>query len=453
MNNNISSIDMPKKWCNFIYDHPEFIDGNKLQNKPINNIHREKINITPKQPLSLMKQSYNVVDRYIDIPEELLQRYLAYRPTPLKRAFILEKKLNCNAHIYYKYEGANISGSHKLNTALAQAYYYKKAGVKHIVTGTGAGQWGTAIAYACKIFGLKCTVFMVNVSLNQKPQRKVMMELFGATVYESPSKVTKLGQKVLADNVKHPGSLAIATGEAIEVSSNEKYAQFAVGSGENNVLLHQTIIGQEAIEQMKTFNEFPDQVIACMGAGSNFGGIALPFYRQSKENNVDCSLIAVEPQVCPKLTRGKYAYDINDFSGTTPVSKMYTLGNKYVVPEIHAGGLRYHGTSEFLSAMYHHKLFSAKAVSQNQSLQAGILFSECEGILPAPESAHAIAIAIENALHHPKEKKPINILVNISGHGYLDLLAYEQYSNGSIADDQLDEKLIKFSLAGLNEQI
>ncbi|MBY0345705.1 MAG: TrpB-like pyridoxal phosphate-dependent enzyme [Neisseriaceae bacterium] len=318
MSKNISE-NIPTEWCNFLYDHPEFVINERMTSKSSEKNLLKHVNIAPKQPLSLMKQSYNTDDAYINIPHEIWQQYQSYRPTPLRRAFNLEKRLNCNAHIYYKYEGANASGSHKLNTAIAQVYYYKKAGVKHIVTGTGAGQWGTAIAYACKLFDLKCTVFMVNISLNQKPQRRELMESLGATVYSSPTNLTEVGRKTLLVDNKHPGSLAVATAEAIEVAGKEPYTQFSVGSGENCVLLHQTIIGQEALEQMQSYNEFPDQVIACMGAGSNFGGITLPFYRYAKLHKKNCLLVAAEPNACPKLTRGKYAFEINDFSGSTPI--------------------------------------------------------------------------------------------------------------------------------------
>jgi tryptophan synthase beta chain len=438
---------IPTAWCNFLHDYPEFLHRDK---KKIYLEKKLKVSITPKQPLSLMKQSFNIHDRNIPIPTELLAYYKAYRPTPFRQAKHLKERLNCNANIYYKYEGANASGSHKLNTALAQVFYYKKAGIKHIVTGTGAGQWGTAIAYACKLFGLKCTIFMVSSSLHQKPLRRTLMELLGAVVHASPSAHTQTGRRITRTHKNHPSSLAIATAEAIELANETQHTQFAVGSGENNVLLHQTIIGEEALLQMRDAEVYPDKVIACMGAGSNFAGICLPIHRFAKENKLECSLIAVEPKACPKLTRGKYAYEINDFSGTTPLSKMYTLGKDYITPEIHAGGLRYHGTSEFLSAMYAEKLFTAKIAGQVESLQAGKLFFETEGILPAPESAHAVFIAIQNAIQHPHNKKPLNILVNISGHGNFDLGAYEQLDKGLINDPLPDEKMIAMSLKNLN---
>lgn len=436
---------IPRSWCNFLADYPDFISTSKS----INNAKKSNVNIAPKQPLSLMRQSFNTYDKFIAIPDDLSPLYQTYRPTPFKQALQLQKRLNCNANIYYKFEGANISGSHKLNTALAQVYYYKRAGVQHIVTGTGAGQWGAAVAYACQLFSLECTVFMVASSLRQKPLRRNFIEMFGATVYESPSSHTHVGKEILRKNNAHPGSLAVATAEAIEIANQSKYTQFAVGSGENSVLLHQTIIGEEVLMQMQEYDIFPDQVIACMGAGSNFGGIALPIHRYAKENNLNCTLIAVEPMACPKLTRGKYAIAINDFSGTTPVSKMYTLGEDFVAPEIHAGGLRYHGTSEFLSAMYDKKLFTAKAVGQVESLQAGKLFMETEGILPAPESAHAIAVAINNAKNHPQSMKPLNILINISGHGQFDLAAYELLDKGLLSDPVPSEESILSALQNL----
>lgn len=436
-------------WCNFLVDFGYLQDK---ENGIVNFKNFEKsLSVAPKQPLALLKQSNNYSDKDIPIPDELIKLYEAYRPTPLRRAFNLEKNLSTNAKIYYKYEGANISGSHKLNTALAQAFYYKKAGVKHLVTATGAGQWGSAIAYACKLFDLECTIFMVGISLRQKPQRRVMMELYGAKVCESPSNITDVGRNAQLSDPEKIGSLAIATGEAIEMANKNSNAKFAVGSGENSVLLHQTIIGLEAIKQLSEHNESPDYIIGCMGAGSNFGGIALPFMRLFKESGGKCKFIAAEPVACPKLTRGKYAYDINDFSGTTPLSKMFTLGSQYLAPGIHAGGLRYHGTSELLSALYANKYFDAVAIPQTDALRAGLLFSESESILPAAESAHAIASAINIINASPIFSTPPTILINISGHGYFDLLAYDEFKNGKVDDAYPNETMIENSLRALND--
>lgn len=438
---------IPSSWCNSLVDFASlFKDDDQKFNKI-----QKSLNVAPKQPLSLLRQSNNFIDQVIPIPDELKKLYTQYRPTPFCRAFNLEHKLETNAHIYYKFEGANISGSHKLNTALAQAFYYKKAGVKHVVTGTGAGQWGTAIAYACKLFNLKCTVFMVGISLRQKPQRRMIMEAFGATVYESPTDLTETGKKSRLADPLCIGSLAIASGEAIELANNDKHAKYAVGSGENSVLLHQTIIGLEAINQLAAYDELPDYVVACMGTGSNFGGISLPFMRVFKETGHKCRFVAAEPVACPKFTKGKYAYDINDFSGTTPLSKMFTLGSTYLAPSIHAAGLLYHGTSRLLSALYANKEFDAVAIPQNEALQAGLLFAETEGILPAPESAHAIAAAINIIKQSKNSNRPIKILINISGHGNFDLLAYDEFVKGHLDDGYPCDIDIKNSLRMLDE--
>lgn len=418
---------LPTHWCNFLCDYPSlyqfttFHPDKKIRMRPVVS------HTLPKQPLSLLKQSHNLRDTDIAIPEEIQAIYRTYRPTPFKRAVQLEKALQSKVKIYYKFEGANIAGSHKLNTAIAQAYYYQQSGIKHIVTGTGAGQWGTAMAYACHLFGLKCTIFMVNISLQQKPLRKTLMSLYGATVYESPSDMTVLGQKVRKETPNSHGSLAIATGEAIEWVSKNQNAQFAVGSGENSVLLHQTIIGNEVLQQMEALQFFPDKVYACVGAGSNFCGISLPLMRYAKKNQKDCEFIAVEPLECPKLTQGYYGLEVNDFSDTPKYSKMHTLGSSFIAPPIHAGGLRYHGTSEILSALYDRKFVTACAISEQIALQSGWLFSQTEGILPAPESAYAIAAMISDI--RQEKINGATVLVNISGHGLYDLAAYEQYQN------------------------
>jgi tryptophan synthase beta chain len=439
---------VPKFWCNLIFDYPDlYRDITETRSKATKKNNSQML---LKQPLALMKQSHNTTEKNIFIPDEIRDLYLTYRPTRFRRSIQLEKALSTCTQIYYKFEGSNISGSHKLNTAIAQAYYFKKSGIKHIVTSTGAGQWGTAMAYACKLFGLECTIFMVNISLQQKPQRKVLMELYGATVYESPSTKTKLGVNILKKEPSHHGSLAIATGEAIELSQSLENTKFTVGSGETNVLLHQTVIGNEVLNQMEKLNIFPNKVYACVGAGSNFSGISFPLLRYAKEHNKSCDFIAVEPIACPKLTQGIYALDINDFSGTTPSSKMYTLGAQYISPPIHAGGLRYHGTSEFLSALYHNGYIQARAISQKKSLAAGLLFAEHEGILPAPESAYAIAAAIEDIEKNPKVQN--TIIINISGHGLFDLTAYEEYKKNTLINDEADDEKIQTSLSQIKEQ-
>jgi tryptophan synthase beta chain len=440
---NMSIELIPTYWCNLLADFPDLYQSTLIDPSIRLSLPAATKKVFPKLPLNLLKQSHNVTDANIFIPEPIRKMYATYRPTPFRRAMLLEKALETRTHIYYKFEGSNISGSHKLNSAIAQAYYYKLAGVKHLITGTGAGQWGTAIAYACQLFGLECTVFMVDVSLRQKPQRKKMMELFGATVHESPSTITELGLKTLSEK-NSQSSLAIATGEAIELTNKIDGAQFAVGSGENNVLLHQTIIGNEVLNQMESLNIFPDKVYACVGAGSNFGGIAFPLLRHAQLHNKHCEFIAVEPVACPKLTKGIYAIDLNDFSGASPYSKMYTLGSQFIVPAIHAGGLRYHGTSAFLSALYANHYIKACAISQEKSLAAGLLFAKHEGILPAPESAYAIAAAIDDI-----EKNSLrdgNIIINISGHGLFDIAAYEQYQENKLPPDAIANEVLRHNI-------
>jgi tryptophan synthase beta chain len=429
-------------WCNFLYDFPEYFAESTVA--PDHFANTLGVNVLPQQPLSLMKQSNDTTRPNVAIPDAVRDLYASYRPTLLKRARKLEERIGTSARLYYKYEGANVSGSHKLNTALAQAYYYKKAGVQHLITGTGAGQWGTAIAYACQRVGLKCTVFMVGISYRQKPQRRTIVELFGGQIHESPSELTHTGREALKRDPGRIGSLAVATGEAIEVARQQSdTARFAVGSGENCVLLHQTVIGNEAVRQMADPNDFPDYVVACMGAGSNFAGVGMPFLRAARSQGRSVRLVAAEPVACPKMTRGAYLFDINDFSGTTPVTRMYTLGSSFLAPPIHAGGLRYHGTSAFLSALYANGGFDARAIRQAEALKAGVLFAETEGIIPAPESAHAIAASLQIAA---ERKSGCSILMNISGHGLFDLAGYEQARRGELPDDSPDERMIAASL-------
>jgi tryptophan synthase beta chain len=446
--NDLSSVDAPagvSTWCNFLHDYPEHYARSMVT--PDHFAEMAGVNVLPQQPLSLMKQSNDTSRADVEIPAAVREIYATYRPTLLRRAKRLEAKLGTAARIYFKYEGGNVSGSHKLNTAIAQAHYYKKAGVKHLITGTGAGQWGTAIAYACRQLGLQCTVFMVGISYRQKPQRRTIVELFGGAIHESPSPLTRTGREAMKRDPARIGSLAVATGEAIELAREHRdTARFAVGSGENCVILHQTVIGNEAVRQMAALGDFPDHVVACMGAGSNFGGVGMPFLRAARAMGRKVELVAAEPVACPKLTRGAYLFDINDFSGTTPVTRMYTLGSAFLAPPIHAGGLRYHGTSAFLSALYADKIFSARAVSQADALAAGALFADTEGLIPAPESAHAVAAAIEIARGAKHGRGPA-ILINISGHGLFDLAGYELARRGELGDDWPDETMIAASLA------
>ena len=439
---------VPNFWCNFLCDWPQYALAEERKTKTYLAKGSQKVNVLPQQPLSLAKQSLNTKDPFLEIPDSVRQQYLTFRPTPLRRARTLERRLKTNARIYYKFEGANVSGSHKLNTALAQTYYYKEAGISHLVTGTGAGQWGTALAYSCKLLSLECTVFMVGATLRQKPQRRTIMEMFGATVYESPSDGTAVGREAAVRDPERIGALGIATGEALEFCSERKKTRFAVGSGENCVLLHQTVIGVEALAQMDLLGEFPSFVVACMGAGSNFAGIGLPCLRAATERGLALRLLAVEPSACPKLTRGKYAYDVSDFSGTTPIARMYTLGSNYTPPPIYAGGLRYHGTSPFLSAMYSNAGFDAISVNQISAIEAGLLFAEAEGILPAPESAHAVAGVIQKCSTLRSADSP-TILVNISGHGMLDLTGYREFIEGKLEAGDADEASLCESIKGL----
>jgi tryptophan synthase beta chain len=432
---------VPTHWRNLLADFPDLQAG---QSDTLHGKSRATdLNYLPKMPLSMGRQSRDTENRYIPIPEEVLALYRLYRPTTLRRARNFEQSLNTGAKIFVKFEGQNISGSHKLNSAIAQAYYYKKAGVEHVVTGTGAGQWGTALAYVCSHFGLKCTIFMPRVSLRQKPQRRTMMELFGATVHESPSAITKLGRRINQESPEKLGSLAIATGEALEMVTHANKIQFAVGSGENHVLLHQTIIGEEAKWQLEQLGEWPDCIYACVGAGSNFAGITFPFICDDKgQKKPDC--VAAEPMACPKITRGLYAYTATDFSGTTPIAKMMTLGTDYEAPGIHAGGLRYHGTSPFLSALYQMGMFRGLALPQRSVFNIATQFARCEGMLPAPESAHALCAAAEELANKPDGK---TCLINISGMGYHDLAGYAEYAAGTMDDGILDDTEIERSLS------
>jgi tryptophan synthase beta chain len=442
---------LPAHWFNILHDRPHYVTSALKRSRLSGAAKLAGHGLQLQQPLSLARQSLNTTDRLIPIPDEVIDLYAQYRPTPLRRAARLEERLGVNARIYYKYEGANLVGSHKLNTALAQTHYYARAGVKHLVTGTGAGQWGTALAYACQIMGLKCTVFWVRSTLQQKPIRGDMMRLFGAVVHESPSDLTDVGRKAYEADPEGIGTLAVATGEALALAAADGETRFAVGSGENSVLLHQTVIGQEAVAQLAQLGEFPDCVIACMGAGSNFGGVALPVLGAAADRGRPVRLIAVESAACPKLTRGHYRYDLSDALGTTPITKVYSLGSTYVPPPVYAGGLRHHSAGPLCSAMYDDGTLEAMAIDQQTSFRAGMLFCETEGILPAPESAHAIAGMIDTVTRHPHEEPPLVVLVNISGNGLLDLGAYSRFAAGEIESVTVDEASLSRSLTALEE--
>jgi tryptophan synthase beta chain len=442
---------LPTHWFNILHDRPQYVTSAVSRSRLGGEAKAAGQGALLQQPLSLARQSINTADRLIPIPDEVLDLYAQYRPTPLRRAVRLEERLGANARIYYKYEGANLTGSHKLNTALAQAYYYSRAGVKHLVTGTGAGQWGTALAYACQVMGLRCTVFWVRSTFRQKPARGEMMRLFGAVIHESPSNLTEVGLRALKEDPEGIGTMAQATGEALALAGEGSDSRFAVGSGENSVLLHQTVIGQEAISQMASLGDFPDCVIACMGAGSNFGGIALPFLGAAKDSGRPLRLVAVESAACPKLTRGRYLYDLSDALGTTPITKIYSLGNTYVPPPVYAGGLRHHSAGPLASAMYADGSVEAMAIDQVTSFRAGMLFCETEGVLPAPEAAHAVAGMMDVVSRHPRQGPPLVVLVNISGHGLLDLGAYRAYAAGDIEPVIADEASLSQSLSALEE--
>lgn len=378
-------------------------------------------------PMDLIMQEVTQ-ERFVEIPDEVRDLYRLSRPTPLIRAANLENMLDTPAKIYFKYEGANPTGSHKTNTSYAQAYYNKKAGIKKLVTETGAGQWGSALAMACKHFGLECEVYMVKVSYNQKPYRRTFMKLFGATVHASPTNLTNAGRNVLAKDPDSPGSLGIAISEAIECAVQRDDTNYSLGSVLNHVMLHQTIIGEETRIQMEMIDEYPDIVIGCAGGGSNFAGLSFPFLRDKLTGlKKNLEVIAVEPASCPTLTTGKYEYDFGDEAGMTPLLKMYTLGHDFIPPKIHAGGLRYHGMAPTISLLYNIGSISARAYEQVDVFNAAQIFSQAEGIVPAPESAHAIKEAIVQALKCKESGETKTILFNLSGHGFLDLGAYELF--------------------------
>jgi tryptophan synthase beta chain len=430
---NLTEADIPKAYYNIAADLPKPVPPtlHPATHRPIG-----PDDLAPLFPMGLIQQEVSA-ERYIEIPEPVREIYKLYRPTPLIRARRLEKMLDTPAHIYYKYEGASPAGSHKLNTALPQAFYNQQEGVKKLATETGAGQWGSALAMACNFFGMACEVFMVRVSYDQKPYRRILMETFGATVHASPTDLTNAGRMVLAEQPDSPGSLGIAISEAVEVAATSGGAcKYSLGSVLNHVLLHQTVIGLEAMKQMEMAGEYPDVVIGCVGGGSNLAGIAFPFL-QSKlapPNNKGTRFIAVEPTATPSLTKGVYAYDFGDTVQLTPLIKMYTLGHTFVPAGIHAGGLRYHGMAPLLSALYDAGYIEAVAVHQNPTFAAAVQFAQAEGIVPAPESAHAIRVAIDQALDAKARGQKRVILFNLSGHGNLDLAAYEQYLDGKLED-------------------
>jgi len=441
----LSEKDMPVSWYNIVADMP---------NKPLPPLHpgtRQPVgpeDLAPLFPMALILQEVSA-EREIPIPEEVQEAYKIYRPSPLMRATALEKALDTPAKIYYKYEGSSPSGSHKTNTALAQAYFNAKEGVKRITTETGAGQWGTALSYACQKFGLGCEVYMVKLSHDQKPYRKNVMNLFGADVYASPTNRTTAGRQILEADPNNPGSLGIAISEAVERAAGDGDTKYALGSVLNHVLLHQTIIGQEAKKQMEIAGDYPDLVIAPLGGGSNFAGIAFPFLQDKLTAGKAVRCIAAEPASCPKLTRGEFRYDFGDTMGMTPLLPMYTLGHDFMPPSIHAGGLRYHGASVLCSQLLKDGLIEAVAMQQLECFEAGVLFARTEGIVPAPEANHAIAVVIREAMAAKESGEQKTILFNLCGHGHFDMAAYEDYFAGKLKDHTLPQETIDQSIAAI----
>ena len=405
--------------------------------------------LSPLFPMALIGQEVSQ-DRYIDIPEEVREIYKLWRPTPLLRARRLEKMLDTPAHIYYKYEGVSPSGSHKLNTATAQAFYNKQEGISGLTTETGAGQWGTALSQACNFFDMECIVYMVKISYQQKPYRRAIMQTFGASVTPSPSDQTQAGRGILEQDPDSTGSLGIAISEAVEAAatSGGKY-KYALGSVLNHVLMHQTVIGQESLKQMELAGEYPDVVVGPTGGGSNFAGITLPFLHQNLTAGKNTRLIGVEPAACPSLTRGKYAYDFGDTAGMTPLVKMYTLGHTFVPPPLHAGGLRYHGMASIICEMYDQQLMEAVAIPQLETFKAALDFAKAEGIVPAPEAAHGIAGAIREALAAKETGQKRVILFNLCGHGHFDMSAYDAYLGGELSDYEYPQEQIEAAMAQL----
>jgi tryptophan synthase beta chain len=404
--------------------------------------------LAPLFPMALILQEVST-ERYIEIPEEVRSVYQQWRPAPLFRARRLEKALDTPARIYYKYEGVSPAGSHKPNTAVPQAYYNKAEGVKRLSTETGAGQWGSALAMACAFYGLECKVFMVRVSYEQKPYRRGLMEAYGAQVSASPSNETNSGRAILAEHPDSTGSLGIAISEAVEVAATDPDTKYSLGSVLNHVLMHQTVIGLEALEQMEITGDYPDVIVGCTGGGSNFSGLALPFMGRKLRGEGDARFVAVEPAACPSLTKGRYAYDFGDTGHLTPLVKMHTLGSTFVPPGIHAGGLRYHGMAPLVSYLSELGHIEANAVEQLDAFAAGVQFARAEGIIPAPEANHAVAGAIREALRCKQEGTSRAILFNLCGHGHFDMQAYIDYEAGKLQNYEYPAEEIAMALAGL----
>lgn len=441
----LDESEMPTQWYNLVPDLPE------PPPPPLHPGTREPVgpeDLAPLFPMELIMQEVSQ-ERFIDIPDEVQQVYRMWRPSPLYRARRLEQALGTPARIYYKYEGVSPSGSHKPNTSVPQVFYNAQEGVKKITTETGAGQWGTALAFACQLFGLECEVWQVRASYDAKPYRKTMMEVFGGTVHPSPSDLTESGRKMLENDPDSPGSLGMAISEAVEVAAQDPTIRYALGSVLNHVLMHQTIIGEEALLQLAKVGEKPDIVVGCTGGGSNFAGLSFPIIRENLAGNLECTIRASEPAACPSLTKGTYAYDFGDTAGLTPLMKMHTLGHDFVPDPIHAGGLRYHGMAPLISHVYELGLMEAVSKHQNDCFEAGVLFARTEGIVPAPEPTHAIAAAIDEAKACIETGEEKVILTALCGHGHLDLPAYAQYLGEGLTDYAYPEAQVNDALTRL----
>jgi len=426
----LTQADIPSAWYNLNADFPEPLPPplHPGTQQPMPPEALEAI-----FPRNLIDQEISA-EKYIEIPEPVRDIYALWRPTPLLRAVRLEKALNTPAHIYYKYEGASPAGSHKVNTSVPQAYYNKIAGTKRLATETGAGQWGASLAFACSLIGLECNIYMVRVSYDQKPYRRMLMHTWGGTVHASPSNLTEYGRKLLAEDPNCPGSLGIAISEAIEDTVKTPGTKYSLGSVLNHVCHHQTVIGEESIKQMERAGEEPDVIFGCCGGGSNFAGLAFPFIRGKIKDGKKYRIVGVEPSACPSLTEGELRYDFGDTAETTPLMKMYTLGHKFMPPSIHAGGLRYHGMSPMVSHALKLGLMEAKAYHQTKVFEAAVLFARKEGIVPAPESSHAIAAVVDEAIKCREAGQKKVLLFNLSGHGLLDLSSFESYLHGKLQD-------------------
>jgi tryptophan synthase beta chain len=439
----LDESELPTRWYNVIPDLPS------PPPPPLHPGTHEPVgpdDLAPLFPMALIEQEVTG-ESYVDIPGGVLDVYRLWRPSPLYRARRLERELDTPARIYYKYEGVSPAGSHKPNTSVPQAYYNHQEGVRRLTTETGAGQWGSALAFATAQYGMDCEIWMVAASYRQKPHRRTMMEVWGATVHSSPSEVTEYGRGLLAENPDHPGSLGIAISEAVAMAAADPESRYALGSVLNHVLMHQTIIGEEALLQLAQVGETPDLLVGCTGGGSNFGGLSFPFLREKLAGRINPTIRCVEPAACPSLTKGEYRYDFGDTAGTTPLLKMHTLGHGFIPEPIHAGGLRYHGMAPLVSHLYEKDLVEAVAIPQTECFKAALQFARAEGIVPAPEPTHAIAAAVREALACKEAGEPKVILTALCGHGHLDLAAYEKYLSGEMVDFELTDDAIAAALA------